>query len=788
MPSSVIGALRVELGLDSAQFDSGATDAERRAAKLAYNLGVALRKPIDAAVSLKGAIAGIAAGVSITAFAAATQRAFDYSDAIVDLADRTGASTKAIQEFRYAAQLSGSSVEAADQALEKFARTQGLAQAGSDAQVKLFRELGVTSKDFDVALRQTMDGLAKLPTVQQRNATALQIFGKSAGTLTALLSQGSAGFNELAGEAEKLGIVLGDDLLRNAGQANDTLDRMKMIVNAQFAGVVAANATSITSLAVSIGQLAGSVIKFMSTNPEKALGIIGAIAGGRLAGLPGALAGGSVGLLAGAYQRAQGSGLGAMSNQELAGELRGLAKRARGIGDRPLLGVRPLKSQMDRDLNAIMARRQQIMGEIQRRQAPSATTTPKITGGTIPTIGNSEAAAARKKAASDAKAAAREAARAEKEARARDRKFADDMSRAKEEQLRSQLDLTANQGDRVVIQQALLDAEHRRNVQAIQNDEHYTEAQKASLLQKEREAAALKSRVLRIEDQEKQSQIALDRARADADNESEILSAKANLARTAKERRDIELQLLRIQFSMLRAEQEKLRDDAIRRGDTEGQRASESRLRTLGTTQALATQDVLRRTQGPLGQLLDSVPRSAAEMDEALEAVAANGINSVVDGLTDAATGARSLADVFKNVANDIIRQLIRIAVQRAIVEPLANSLFSSGSAGSAGGNFFSKLFGAPKVDGARANGGPVVAGKSYWVGERGIERFTPSVSGQIVANDDLPVSGGRGDFHQHISLPFGTGLATREDMAFFASRMKSETLGALSEMQARRG
>ena len=41
----------------------------------------------------------------------------------------------------------------------------------------------------------------------------------------------------------------------------------------------------------------------------------------------------------------------------------------------------------------------------------------------------------------------------------------------------------------------------------------------------------------------------------------------------------------------------------------------------------------------------------------------------------------------------------------------------------------------ATKVSGARANGGPVQAGNTYLVGERGPELFTPERSGNIIPN-----------------------------------------------------
>ena len=112
MPSSVIGALRVQLGLDSADFNRGMTEAEVRAYKAGEKIGRSLRGAADTALSLKGALAGIGTALAVDAFAGAAQRAFDYADSIQDLADRTGATTKTIQEFRYAAQLSGSSVHA----------------------------------------------------------------------------------------------------------------------------------------------------------------------------------------------------------------------------------------------------------------------------------------------------------------------------------------------------------------------------------------------------------------------------------------------------------------------------------------------------------------------------------------------------------------------------------------------------------------------------------------------------------------------------------------------------
>lgn len=57
---------------------------------------------------------------------------------------------------------------------------------------------------------------------------------------------------------------------------------------------------------------------------------------------------------------------------------------------------------------------------------------------------------------------------------------------------------------------------------------------------------------------------------------------------------------------------------------------------------------------------------------------------------------------------------------------------FAEGLAGGGGGGWGS-LFG-----GGRADGGDVFAGMSYTVGERGVERFTPAVDGHITSNDKM--------------------------------------------------
>ncbi|WP_416046675.1 phage tail tape measure protein [Cupriavidus basilensis] len=83
---------------------------------------------------------------------------------------------------------------------------------------------------------------------------------------------------------------------------------------------------------------------------------------------------------------------------------------------------------------------------------------------------------------------------------------------------------------------------------------------------------------------------------------------------------------------------------------------------------------------------------------------------------------------------------------------PLAGDYF--GTAGSVSGSYAQGLFSLP----ARADGGPVGAGTTYLVGERGPELFKPNQSGSIVPNHAL--GGGGGDINVSTQLYMADGTA----------------------------
>ena len=131
--------------------------------------------------------------------------------------------------------------------------------------------------------------------------------------------------------------------------------------------------------------------------------------------------------------------------------------------------------------------------------------------------------------------------------------------------------------------------------------------------------------------------------------------------------------------------------------------------------------------------------------------------DGVVQNLTDAAMGTKTLGEAAISVLNDLKRKLIEVAMQQA-VSGLGNFIGTAlgGLFGGGGGGGFKApapmpkgfmgtgipdvlpkgSFGISSIK--REKGGPVSAGGSYLVGEKGPEMFTPSRSGAIIPNNAM--------------------------------------------------
>ncbi len=151
-------------------------------------------------------------------------------------------------------------------------------------------------------------------------------------------------------------------------------------------------------------------------------------------------------------------------------------------------------------------------------------------------------------------------------------------------------------------------------------------------------------------------------------------------------------------------------------GMTEQQKAVSNALRRAGA----AATDAERQSITDLVNATYLEREALEATNEQMREFADISRNALQTFLTDVMAG-KDATEALGNALNNIGNKLINLGL---------DSLFGGGSSG---GGLFSGIFG-----GARAAGGPVQSGKTYLVGEKGPELFTPPTSGMIVANDRL--------------------------------------------------
>lgn len=186
-------------------------------------------------VAKKGfAAVGAAVGAAVAGLAGASVNAAAYADETLTMSTVTGISTEQLQEFGYAAELVDVSTETITKSMAKNIKSMASAEQGSKTYVAAYEKLGVSVMDANGNMRdgqtvywEAIDALGKMTNETERDAVAMQLFGKSAQELNPLIEAGSARMQELAQEAHDVGAVLSEDALSALGSFDDSIQRLK---------------------------------------------------------------------------------------------------------------------------------------------------------------------------------------------------------------------------------------------------------------------------------------------------------------------------------------------------------------------------------------------------------------------------------------------------------------------------------------------------------------------------------------------------------------------------------
>lgn len=180
-----------------------------------------------------GAGMAVAAGAAGAAVLGVVSAASDAASEFADMSVRTGITTDNLQKLKFAAEQAGVNFDVVTGSVGKLTKQMTAAADGNKTAMAAFDTLGVSVKNQDGSLRQmdgvymdTLKSLAGMKNETERNALAMQLFGKAGLEMVPLLAQGEGGINELMTKAEELGLVMDESAIAAGDNFGDTLDQL----------------------------------------------------------------------------------------------------------------------------------------------------------------------------------------------------------------------------------------------------------------------------------------------------------------------------------------------------------------------------------------------------------------------------------------------------------------------------------------------------------------------------------------------------------------------------------
>ena len=245
--------------------------------KFGIKLPEGMQKSMNSMGSLNASSVKIAGGFAAMAIAIAkaekalvsmTKESAAFADNIITLSMQTGQTTEQLQEFSYATELIDVSVDTLQGSLTKLTNNMQDTINGTGNAKASFEALGISVTDADGNMRsandvfyETIDALGDVKNETERDAMAMDIFGRSAQDLNPLIIQGSDTLKAYAQEAHNVGYVLDEEALSALGAVDDAYQRLqksqegtKNQLSAEFAPYLTEFYEKITKLIKDGGQ------------------------------------------------------------------------------------------------------------------------------------------------------------------------------------------------------------------------------------------------------------------------------------------------------------------------------------------------------------------------------------------------------------------------------------------------------------------------------------------------------------------------------------------------------
>jgi uncharacterized phage infection (PIP) family protein YhgE len=231
--------------------------------------------------ALKRSALGVTSAIASALAAVSGVSSFKSIDALAKTADKLGLATEALISLRHAADQTGVGANTLDMALQRMTRRIAEAAQGTGEAKDALRELGLGARALasmspDEAFKEIAGAMKEVDSQSDKVRLAFKLFDSEGVNLVNTLALGKSGLNEMASEADSLGMTLSRIDAHKVEEAGDAISRAISFVEGLVNKIVVTLSPAVTDIAnafVNLGTAIKDALDGGTTKPRQ-LGFI----------------------------------------------------------------------------------------------------------------------------------------------------------------------------------------------------------------------------------------------------------------------------------------------------------------------------------------------------------------------------------------------------------------------------------------------------------------------------------------------------------------------------------
>lgn len=261
----MIPELKGKLSLDISNWNAS-IEAAKKSSKVLEDKLKNLKK-LGQSFAVTGAAITASIGLMTKSFITATARIDDTSKALQ-------LTTKSFQNLSYAASQTGNDIATISMGIKTLSRVVNKANEGNVEYQKTFQEIGISYRELlklspEKQLEKVGQALNNISSPTRRVAVSMELFGKSGATLIETATK----MSQLSEEAQRLGIIIDDEVIQAGDTLSDRFSTINQQISALNANIGASLAPALLSLTSRISNVIATVIEFVK-NHKKLVSVI----------------------------------------------------------------------------------------------------------------------------------------------------------------------------------------------------------------------------------------------------------------------------------------------------------------------------------------------------------------------------------------------------------------------------------------------------------------------------------------------------------------------------------